>query len=198
MAEVLQVVPALDVALVAAADELAYSHSHRGGPEVELEPVAAALADERDLAALVEERYHEGAELGLAAGDAHAVGADESGVAVRRLQYLPDHLLALLAGLAEAAGDDHRALDTLGLQILEDPRHEAGRHDDQGHVHVAGDVPDAGVALEPLDLLGLGVDGVDVALEAALLYGVQQHVTPLEGVRAGADNRDALGHEYLV
>jgi hypothetical protein len=146
----------------------------------------------------VEEGDHEGAELPWAAGDPHAVGADEPEFPFGGFPDLPDGLPSLLAGLAEAAGDYHGSLDALRDHVLEYTGDEACWNHYEGGVNIVGNVPNVGIAFESEDLLSLGIDGIDISFETALLDRCEEHVTPLKGVGGCSDDCDALRHQYLV
>ena len=99
---------------------------------------------------------------------------------------LPDHLgqfvlqpFAIGAGLGETAGDDDGGLDSLSGALLQGGRHELRRDHHHRQVRGGGRVGDGLIDLEAQDLLGLGVDGVEGAGEAAVFQVGQDIVAQL-------------------
>ena len=165
---------------------LGRGHIQEGGAH------GAALRGEGDLALGGDERPG-GAHLLVGHIDPLAVGPHhpEAG--------LPDHLgqfvlqaLAVGAGLGEAAGDDDGGLDSLGGALLQGGGHELGRDHHHRQVRGGGRVGDGLIDLEAQDLVGLGVDGVEGAGEAAVFEVGQDVVAQFARRGGGADDRHAF------
>ena len=100
--------------------------------------------------------------------------------------------LSLRSCLAEAAGNDHRALDPLLAALLHGLWYESGRNDDNGHVRRFCNIFNAHMAGDVQNGIGLGVDRINSSLKAAVQYVFHNFMTQF--VRAGGcpDNCDAF------
>ncbi len=106
----------------------------------------------------------------------------------------------LLARLAEASGEEVDRVDPLGDAVVDEGRDDAGGDAGDDVVDGAFDVEEAGVALEPLDLLVVWVDGVDGGA-AHLLEGHDEagtHAAEAGLGRRGAGDCDGAGVEDEV
>ena len=195
---VLEEVVAGDVGAVAGADE-------RGQAEA---AVLHLLQDRRaERAGLAEEaratagRHHRGEggverDLGVGVDDAERVGADQAqavGAGQPDQAALPQP--ALLARLGEARRDHDQAVHALGGTVEHDVLHGLGRHGDDRHVDVAGDLADRLPRRHPGDRVGVGVDHVDASGEVAEDHVAHQRPADRLLAAAGADDRDRARRE---
>ncbi len=101
------------------------------------------LAEEAGPPARRHHRRQRGVQRHLGGGVDHAeaVGADQpQAVGAGQADQLALPLAALLPGLGEAAGDHDQPVDALGRAVEDDVLDRVGRHRDDRHVDVAGDV----------------------------------------------------------
>ena len=128
--------------------------------------------------------------------DPLAVGPDDPEAGLpHHLGQLVLEALAVGAGLREAPGDDDGRLDSLGGALLQGGGHDLGRNHHHRQFRGGGGVGDGLIDLQAQDLLGLGVDGVEGAGEAAVLEIGQDVVAQFPRRGGGADDRHASGLE---
>ena len=199
LAEVAQVVVEADVGLVARTDVGREAHvAVVLGLQHQRQQHVARLRDEADVArpgvAQVEQ-----VDLVVQVEHARGVGADDAHAArTRRVQHLLLEPGALRPGLAEAAGEDHRALDALAPALLEQPGQGLRRGADQRQVDRPGNVVERGAGRHAEDLGHLGVDRVDAPAVVALDEADHGLVAALGGIGRGAHDRDRGGGEEVV
>ena len=85
--------------------------------------------------------------------------------AVRLGDQLGFVFLAVAAALAEPGRQDDRVMAAGLAEVADDAGHGLGRRGDQGEVDFLTDLEHGGIALQPADLLVLGIDGMDLPLE---------------------------------
>ncbi len=186
--QVVEQIALVDVGSVAVAHHLGVTDPPRRRGVHHLRGVAAALGDEGHRPRLRGEPRHEG---DLAGGDVqpHAVGAHDADPGLHRpLHHLRLQLRQLLfPRLAEAGGEEVNALHPLGDAVVHQGRDDVGG--DAGDDVVDGplDLQEAGVALQPFDLLVLGVDGVD---------GGEAHVLEADDEPGADASEPHLGRRY--
>ena len=158
---------------------------------------AAALGRQRHRSLDVVGGAERRAQVGGRVVEAVDVGSHDAHVVLARLrQKLRLHLL--LAHLGEARRDHHRARNALLPHLGHGGGAELGGHREDGHVHLAGDVLDALVALLPEDLVGPGIDRVELAGVAAVDDVLHHRVADLPFPVRGADDRHGPGvHDAL-
>jgi len=124
---------------------------------------------------------------------AQAVGADEPDA--RPLGDPHDlffELLALGAHLLETGRDDDDGLDVNLGAFLQYARHELSRDNDNHQIGRLPDRREVRIDLETLDLVGLGVDGVDFSRKAACDQVDQNLVSHLALLAGRPDDRNRL------
>ncbi len=96
--------------------------------------------------------------------DSQAVGTDEAHlVSFGDVHYLTLPLNPLSARLAEAGADNDDPLNPFLAAFLQHRGHELGRNNHDGQVNGPWNIEDARVTLEAQDLVGFGVNGIDLA-----------------------------------
>jgi len=95
--------------------------------------------------------------------------------------------------LAEAGRDDNNRANAFLAALLQRLQHALGRDDDDGQVNRAFDGGQGRIGGQAENLTGLGIDGVDAALEAAGNHVAHNRVTELAFGARGADHRDRSG-----
>ncbi len=120
--------------------------------------------------------------------DAHAAVAGQP-------QQATFEFLAVLAGLGETSRDDHQPMDIRARAVFDDRYRLIGGHGDHGHVDVRRDRADGGVGRDPEDLVGAGIDGIQLAGEPAVAQVPQHFVADRPLGAAGPDDGDHLGRQ---
>lgn len=177
----------VDVGLVAEADDGGNPHFCRAAEADDGHADAAALGRKRHLALLVVGRAEGGAKVFVGVVEAVDVRPHEAHVVL--LSHPDDLSLQLVfADFGEARGDEHGPGNVLLPAFRKHVRNEGGGDAEHGHVDVARYFGDAGVALAPQDFLGLGMDGVDLALVAAVDEVFHYRVADLAVFGGGTDH----------
>ncbi len=198
-----------EIALIAGRDDLAHGNAQRLGAVQIGKADPAALRDHSDPLSGRNQRYQarlhvdrraEGrgdmrpaAEkaLGIRARDAHAGPPGKCG-------DLGLHGGAVAALLGKAGGDDHGILHANIRALLKRREHTArGDHDDR-KVDGDGDVGDGFEAGEPVDVVVVRIDGIDVSGEFVLAQHCQEPPRDLLMIPRGADQCDAPRREERV
>jgi len=100
------------------------------------------------------------------------------------------------ADLGKAGGQHQHAFDALGNAVPDGHFHAGHRREDDGLVHRAGDIGDAGKSRQALDFgSAAAVDRVQPALKAGLDQEAQHPAADAVGVRGGADDSHRGGRE---
>src|SRR5262249_28374622 len=128
---------------------------------------AARLRGERGVALEVVGRAEGGAEILPGVVKAVDVRPHEADI-VAPADLLDLALTLDVAGLGEARGNEHGAGNLLLAAFDERLRHELGGNGEDGDVDVAGDILYRLIGLAPHDLVGLGMDRIDLSLIAAV------------------------------
>ncbi len=162
----LDVVSASENCFIAGADDGAESKSPAFNGEEVLGSKCATLGDKSDRPLWGEVRHGGKVEFEGGAADADAVGADE--VEVVALGDGFDFFfgdLAVGSDFAVAGGDEDDVFD-LGLGALVKDFGDSGfGYDDGGNIG-CGAVQDAGIGFVAMNIVSVGVDGVDIAFVA--------------------------------
>ena len=181
------------------ADEVAEADILSLGPVQDSAADGPALGQQRQAAGFGHAGGETGIEIGMGADDAQAVGteiADAPGLGGGfdlRLDFLPlvPHFLA-------AGGNDNDAWD-FGLAALpHDLRHPQDGDGDDGQVDWRSHRGYRGIGFQPQDLRVLGVNGVNMPLEAVLFKVVHQGETDAALSGAGSHHGDGLRFEELL
>ncbi len=121
----------------------------------------------------------------LDVGPQHGKLVRERGLAQPRLE-----LPALLARLREPARDDHDAAHAGRAALVDHAHGDSGRDDHDGEVHALRELQRRRQARPPPHLVVLGVDRIDLAVEAEVLQASMDLRGPRVGRLGGADDGD--------
>ena len=147
---------------------------------------------------------HGGAEAGIHAhagvrvGDAQAVGAEEAdamflGHGLHVLfQFDP-----LAADFLETGCNHDAPLDAPLGSLFDRVRHMARRHDENGHIHLIGNLQERGVSFHTLDGLALGVHRVKNSLIAPIEQISENGKPQAAGAVCCADHGNRLRAQYV-
>jgi hypothetical protein len=132
---------------------------------------------------------HAGVQAEARNQQARAVRAEKTQqIRVRRVERsLAQAAPAGIAPARQAAGEHHGGARAALAQLAHQLRHGGGRRADDGQVGRLGQVGHAGVARQVAQLLVFGIDGEQLALEAAALQIGQQRRAHAARARRGAD-----------
>ena len=195
----LQEVDLVQVGLVAQADEATEADVVGQGHVEDAGAQRARLRHEGDPALHRHAEGETGLQRRVGVDDAQAVRADHAyAVAPDDGDQFFLHRHALRSHLTEAGRDCDHALDALLAALLDNACNEFGGNHNHGQVDRAGDVEHAGIGLFAQDLVGLGVDRVDLAGKAMLEHVEEHGIAQLRWVRAGADDGYGARIEELV
>ena len=201
LGQVVQQIDLVHVGLVAEADELAEAHvaflgviEHRGAK-------CAALRKEAEIA----RGGHLAAEGGvhphvrMRVDHAQAVGADQRNAGrldlfakfvFQRRAFRPDFL--------ETGRNHHQAVDLLGDRLIDHAQGRRGRDDQHGQIHRTRHVAERGIGEHAHHVAGLGIDGINRAVETGKQQIAENIVAYGAGPRRGADHGDRLGRQDAI
>ena len=164
-----------------------------GGLAHELDPEAARLREERDVAGGRwigrERRIHPHA--GRGANDAETVGTDDAhAVATRGRYQLPLDRLTFGTDLRETGRDDHDAVHMFLRALTDHIGHGGGRYDDDCEVDDVGNLEKRGIRPHAGDRHRRGIHGIHRPLETERQQVAEELVADGAGMPAGTDHRD--------
>ena len=181
----------VDIGLVAEADDRRDAHLGGAREADDRHADAAGLRRQRRRALDVVGGAERRAQIGVGIIEAVDVRPHQANAVF--LADRLDFLLALhVAGFGIAGGNQDRADDFLLAAFGQRRRDEVGGNGEHGDVDLAGDVLDRLVDLLAHDLIGLGMDRVDLALVAAVDEVLHHGVADLAVLGGCADHRHRL------
>ena len=179
----------VQVGLVAEGDEVGDSHSVEDGPVDDRGSDGSGLGEDGDVTHGGQQVRERGVDSGSGVHDSEAVGSEELDPGL--LGDLDELLLELGSGgalLLEPGGEDG-CVGNLRLPQLPDLLgHEGVLDCEHGELDGLPDLLDGGVGLQALDLPSLGVDGVELALEAGVDHVLEKHTAQLRLVIGGSND----------
>lgn len=122
---------------------------------------------------------------------AHSVGAD-----LGRKRFF--ELAAFAAGFLKARGNDDESLDASGSAFVNGGKHKFRVDNDDRQIHAVGEFADGRISAKSFDLAALGVDRVDVSLEAVFEQALQKIVADRVRTSGGADDGDCTRLQDMV
>ena len=133
-------------------------HSRRAYP---------CLRDQADVAHGQSVHYAYGLDhAAVGVDDAGAVGAQKThAITIGDLLHRQLYLLALIAQFSKAGRLHHNVAYPALAALLHHIRSHPCRYQDYGHIHRLRNGADAGIGLVPADLIGPGVDGIELSPE---------------------------------
>ena len=176
----------IDVRLVAQADKAGETDIFGQRPVQDRGTKRARLGHEGDGAFLGHADGERGVQRRESIYDTQAVGADDAdAVFLGNIQNIMLQLGALAPRFAKSGSNDNRALDALLPALAHDVGHKGAGHDDDRQINRAGRLQNAGQAFHPQDFLTLGIDRVNLTLEA-VLNDILENAIPQLGFVAGS------------
>ena len=181
----------VDIGLVAEADDRRDAHLGGAREADDRHADAAGLRRQRRRALDVVGGAERRAQIGVGIIEAVDVRPHQANAVF--LADRLDFLLALhVAGFGIAGGNQDRADDFLLAAFGQGRRDKVGGNGEHGNVDLAGNVLDRLVDLLAHDLIGLGMDRVDLALVAAVDEVLHHGVADLAVLGGRADHRHRL------